>query len=177
MSFISGADLQAYCPNISIDVLDTIAESVENMFCDLLPLRLEEREKSFEKRDVFFRDWWYLVMTSLLNIESLEDEAEKDVTAKISGHLKQDIHFKWNNSMQFDPLLILNITSWYSEEDLPARLKQAMIDYAVEKSLTQWSGITSNVSSYKMWPRTISFREWSTIKDSVMETIRFYQPL
>jgi hypothetical protein len=52
-----------------------------------------------------------------------------------------------------------------------------MIDYAVELALTQGSGISSTVSSYKMWPRTVVFKEGSSIKKSILATIRFYKPM
>jgi hypothetical protein len=52
-----------------------------------------------------------------------------------------------------------------------------MIDYAVEVAQTQGSGFSSTISSYKMGERTIAFRENSPIKEEVLETIRFYQPV
>ena len=56
MAFISGADLQSFCPNLEIETLDAIAKNVDDMFCDLLPLRMEERERSYEKWQVFSID-------------------------------------------------------------------------------------------------------------------------
>jgi hypothetical protein len=52
-----------------------------------------------------------------------------------------------------------------------------MIDYAVEQALTQGQGFSSSLSSYKMGERTVSFREGSPIKEQVLETISFYQPI
>jgi hypothetical protein len=79
MAFITGADLQPFCPNVPIETLDAIATNVDNMFCDLLPLRLEERELSFEKWQVFSRDGWRLIATNLLNIQSAKNEQDVEI--------------------------------------------------------------------------------------------------
>ena len=175
-SFITGADLQPYAPNIPIETLNSIAVKVEALFCDLLPLKLEERERSFEKWEVFRRDWRFLVQTSLLNIQSAKDEADVEIEGiKVDWHLRQNLRFQ--SIPVFAPIFILKITSGYKDDELPARLKQAMIDYAVEQALIANTGLSSKVASYKMGERTISFRENSSVKETVIETISFYQPL
>ncbi|MDR3169836.1 MAG: hypothetical protein LBU27_09170 [Candidatus Peribacteria bacterium] len=148
--FIQGSDLQPYCPILPIETLDSIAKDVDNLFCDLLPLRIDEREKYFDGYDVLEHNGWFLVMTSLLNIQSVKDEEGNEVKIKVEGYLGHKIFFQPTSAMKFDPTLTLKITSGYEEDKLPARLKQAMIDYAVELALTQGSGISSTVSSYKM---------------------------
>ena len=43
-AFITGADLTPFCPTVPQATLDKVAENVNNLFSDLLPLRKEERK-------------------------------------------------------------------------------------------------------------------------------------
>jgi hypothetical protein len=112
----------------------------------------------------------------LLNIISAKYE-DKQLKIKPDWKLKSMLYFKEVDGMRFDPLLYLLITSGFISEELPWDLKEAMIGYAVDQALTMGKGLSSNISSYKMWERTVVFSENSSVGKKVLTVLKRYQSM
>ncbi|MDR0651256.1 MAG: hypothetical protein LBG59_07875 [Candidatus Peribacteria bacterium] len=108
--FITGADLKPFCPKIPDATLDAVAKNVDEMFCDLLPLRLKEREIGYMQHEVTMEFNRLYVCTTLLNIQSAKFK-NKTLEIKTDGTLKKGLYFKEKEEMSFDPQLYLLITS------------------------------------------------------------------
>lgn len=173
MTFISKDEIKPFCPKVKDETLKAVVESTERLFCGLLPLEKKEREVSFLLHQIWQRGTWYQVNTSLLNIASAKNEQGESLTTKTIWDKKDVLLFE--GKVNFYPVMTLKITSGYATEELPEDLKDAMISYATEQALMIGQGFWSNVASYKMWPRTISFRENSPVREQVMQTIHKYQ--
>lgn len=172
MNFISVDDIKPLCPKLKQETLSVVVAQTERLFCGLLPLKPAKRKVKFSRdqvREANGRRW---VETSLLNIGAATLNGE-ELEMEVDGNLGNALYFK--GKISFDPLLVLEVKSWYSLEELPDELKDAMISYATEQALMTGQWVSSSVASYKMGPRTITFRENSPAKDQVMQTIRKYQ--
>jgi len=174
-AFITGADLTPFCPTVPQATLDKVAENVNNLFSDLLPLRKEERKLWFMMHEITLEALWLFVYTSLLNIQSAK-YGESSLEIIPDGRLKNWMYFKSRSEMEFYPQLYISILSGYDPEELPWRIKKAMIDYAVEEALTMGQGFSQNITSYKMWDREIRFSWDSKVFDKAMSVVRSFQP-
>lgn len=172
MTFISAEDLKPFCPKVKDEVLSAVATSTEGLFCGILPLKFAKRKRKFQMEQVWESNGWWRIETSLLNISSANLNWV-EIENEVDGVLGNALYFK--GKISFTPVLTLEFESGYTPENLPEDLKDAMIAYATEQALMIGQGFGSNVASYKMGPRTISFRENSPTKDQVMQIIKKYQ--
>lgn len=172
MTFISVDDIKTFCPKVKDETLIAVIKSTENLFCGILPLRYERREINFTLNQVWECDGWRWVETSLLNISAATLD-KQELQIKTEGRLRNAFYFK--GKLSFNPVLSLEIESGYTPESIPEDIRDAMVAYATEQALMIGQGLWSNISSYKMGPRTISFRENSPVRDQVVQTIKKYQ--
>lgn len=152
--FLSGSDIQKRCNNIDANYASDVASDVVDLFCSILPLESKDRVVSYMPFNVYYFNWWNKVDTALINITWAKIDWQA-IQIKTDWMLKSSLWFKETPS--FDPVFEISITSWYTDATLPADIKEAMIDVACDIVQNQW--ISSNVTSYQLWPRKVTFSD------------------
>ena len=130
-----------------------LISEIEGEFCALLPLEETERTISFYTDEVYLVNGWLKVNTQLLNISEVKQGGKK-LPFKAVGKTCQELFFKCNPA--FDPLLELEVKSWFTAESLPWDIKGAMMEMIEDRfSLLQQWNLTEK--SIKMWPREVEY--------------------
>lgn len=129
-----------------------IAE-IEGIFCALLPLEERIRTVSFYPDEVYLVNGWLKVNTQLLNVSEVRQSGES-IAFKAVGKSCQELFFK--GKCAFDPLLELEVKSWFNQDSLPWDIKGVMMEMIEDRFalLQQWN---LSEKSIKMWPREVEY--------------------
>lgn len=130
-----------------------LISEIEGVFCALLPLEETKRTISFYTDEVYLVNGWLKVNTQLLNISGVK-QWEKNIPFKAVGKSCQELFFKGNPT--FDPLLELEVKSWFTKQTLPWDIKGVMMEMIEDRFslLQQWN---LSEKSIKMWPREVEY--------------------
>ena len=130
-----------------------LISEIEGVFCALLPLEETKRTISFYTDEVYLVNGWLKVNTQLLNISEVKQSGES-IAFNAVGKSCQELFFKGNPT--FNPLLELEVKSWFTAENLPWDIKGAMMEMIEDRfSLLQQWNLTEK--SIKMWPREVEY--------------------
>jgi hypothetical protein len=109
------------------------------------------------------------VKTKLLNIQSLTIWW---VATTITTDWLHDNEFYFvKDDIEFDPLFECVVVSGYTSVTLPGDLKRALKQYIIDTCLN--IGLSSNVTSIKLWPRSINYWDARNAK-SIHNTLLSY---
>lgn len=168
--FISNSDVAVYLPDVDTSIVYAIIADAESMFCSLLPLEQKARTLKLAPDEIYIDSYSKdrsLVKTKLLNIQSLTIWWES--TAIITDWLHDSEFYFVKDDIEFDPLFVCVVTSGYTSETIPWDLKQALKQYVIDSCLN--IGVWSNVTSLKLWPRSVSYwdpRNAKTIHNTLL---------
>ena len=130
-----------------------LISEIEGVLCASLPLEEKERTISFYPDEVYLVNNWLKVNTQLLNISEVRQLGES-IVFKAVGKSCQELFFKGKSA--FDPLLELEVKSWFKQENLPWDIKGIMMEMIEDRfALLQQSTLTEK--SIKMWPREVEY--------------------